>query len=59
MKEQQGGWFDIYAVDMRDNSIVVWADHAIVQRWEVFDAFTNWLRQAKSGRKAQQPARGD
>jgi hypothetical protein len=49
MKEEQDRWWDIYAFELADTSpeysVVVWADHAIVERWKSFPAYTAWLRQ--------------
>src|SRR5262245_51146258 len=46
MAIQQSGWSDIYAFDFSTTppSIVVWADDAIVERWDSFDRFLEWTK---------------
>lgn len=39
-------WPDVYAFDLSSTppAVVVWSDHAIVQRWPGFDSFLTWAR---------------
>lgn len=56
MIEPQNGWSDIYAFDYTDNEseypVVVWADHAIVEKWATFREHFNWLRDTVENEKA-------
>ena len=46
MTIEQSAWSDVYAFDFSTvpPSVVVWADHAIVERWDGFDRFLQWMR---------------
>ena len=46
MSIEQSCWSDIYAFDFSTTpaSVVVWADHAIVERWDSFDKFLEWTK---------------
>ena len=46
MTIEQSSWSDVYAFDFSTipPSVIVWADHAIVERWESFDRFLKWTR---------------
>jgi hypothetical protein len=46
---QESSWPDVYALDSSSKppSVVVWSDHAIVARWDSFEAFLQWTRDAK------------
>lgn len=43
--EEPAGW-DLYALDFSwmPPAVVVWSDHAVVERWENFDVFMKWIR---------------
>jgi hypothetical protein len=42
--EPQGTHNDYYCFDTNDDSVVVYADHAIVFRWTDFAEFLAWIR---------------
>lgn len=46
MTIEQSSWSDVYAFDFltMPPSVVVWAGHAIVERWDNFDRFLQWTR---------------
>lgn len=46
MVANQQTWTDVYALDLSSSppAVVVWADHAIVERWENFEAFLRWVQ---------------
>lgn len=43
---EESSWPDWYAFDFSSEppTVVVWCDHAIVERWESFPAFLRWSR---------------
>ena len=47
MTIEQSSWSDVYAFDFSTSppSVVVWADDAIVERWDSFDRFLHWARE--------------
>jgi hypothetical protein len=47
---EQPGWRDVYATVPNGlaTAVVVWADHAIVARWESFDGFLSWSRSQRA-----------
>jgi len=52
MREENPGWWDIYALDMTDplrERVVVWADNAVVAEWSSFDEFLKWIREELPG----------
>ena len=46
MTVQEPSWPDVYAFDFSSTpaAVVVWSDHAIVERWQDFESFLNWIR---------------
>lgn len=49
MLEEQTTWNDIFAFDTDGECdefrVVVWADHAIVETWDSFPVFFQWIRE--------------
>jgi hypothetical protein len=50
---EEPSWPDVYAFDFSSSppAVVVWSDHAIVERWDSFDAFLRWTRESTSGQR--------
>lgn len=46
MTLKQSSWTDVYSVDFSTTppSVVVWSDHAIVERWDSLDRFLEWTK---------------
>ena len=49
MTIEQSSWSDVYAFDFSSTppSVVVWAGHAIVERWDSFHRFLEWTKTMK------------
>ncbi len=46
MTIEQSSWSDVYSFDFSTTppSVVLWADDAIVERWDSFDIFLEWTK---------------
>ena len=54
MVVEEKSWPDVYAFDSSSKpaSIVVWSDHAVVERWDSFEDFLRWIRSSSTQRSA-------
>jgi hypothetical protein len=58
MVVEEPSWPDVYAFDVSSAppTIVVWSDHAVVQRWGSFEAFLQWVRAWTSDKQNEKGA---